>query len=411
MSGPAAILVVDDYGPNLTALRALLENIGEISTAASGAQAIAETDRREYAVVVIDVQMPGMDGIELARRIRAGAHNAQVPIIFLTAADGGLAPILEGYAVGAVDFLRRPLEPVVLRAKVSIFVELYQHREQARKEAADRARLEADRAAVERASREKDQFLALLSHELRTPLTSILLWSDMLLNKELAPDVVRRGLETIDACARQEDRLVENVLEMSRLVTGTLSLELEPVDVAEVLAEVVAEAAPWAADRRVQLVYAGGAASQCRGRFDRRRLRQVLANLLGNALKFTAASGRVDVTLDGGGDGNACGSGSGESTARIQIRDTGVGFAPEDAPQLFSRFRQLGSLSTRSQGGLGMGLSLAKALVDLHGGTIVGESDGAGRGASFTVSLPINDDDDGTPRSGKARCPQITPLP
>ena len=164
MSGPAAILVVDDYGPNLTALRALLENIGEISTAASGAQAIAETDRREYAVVVIDVQMPGMDGIELARRIRAGAHNAQVPIIFLTAADGGLAPILEGYAVGAVDFLRRPLEPVVLRAKVSIFVELYQHREQARKEAADRARLEADRAAVERASREKDQFLALLSH-------------------------------------------------------------------------------------------------------------------------------------------------------------------------------------------------------------------------------------------------------
>ena len=399
MSTPAGILVVDDYRPNLTALRALLEDIGEVSDAGSGTQAIAEIDRREYAVVVLDVQMPGMDGIELARRIRAGARNVQVPIIFITAADGGLAPIREAYAVGAVDYLRRPLEPVVLRAKVSTFVELYQHREQARTEAADRARLEAERAAVERASREKDRFLALLSHELRTPLTSILLWSDMLLNKELAPDVVRRGLETIDACARQEDRLVENVLEMSRLVTGTLSLELEEVDVAELVAQVVADAAPWAADRRVQLVYAAGATGPCSGRFDRRRLRQVLANLLGNALKFTPAAGRIDVSLDGG------------DTARIQIRDTGIGFAPEAAPQLFSRFTQLGSISTRSQGGLGMGLSLAKALVDLHGGTIVAESGGAGTGASFTVCLPINDHDDGAPGSGKPRCPQITPLP
>jgi signal transduction histidine kinase len=400
---PAGILVVDDYRPNLTALRALLESIGEVSEASSGAQALREIDRRDYAVVVIDVQMPGMDGVELARRIRAGARNAEVPIIFITAADGGLAPILEGYAAGAVDYLRRPLEAVVLRAKVSTFVELHQRREQARSEAADRARLEAERAAVERASREKDQFLALLSHELRTPLTSILLWSDMLLNKEMPRDVVRRGLETIDACARQEERLVENVLEMSRLVTGTLSLEIEKVDVAEVLAEVVAEASQWAIDRGVQLVHAGAAAGPYCGLFDRRRIRQVLANLLGNALKFTSAAGRVDVSLEGT-----------RSTVRIQIRDTGVGFAPEVAPQLFSRFKQLGSLSTRSQGGLGMGLSLAKALVDLHGGNIVAESEGAGKGASFTVWLPINDDNDDNdnhPRSGKGRHPQITPLP
>ena len=164
--------------------------------------------------------MPRMNGVEVARRIRAGSHNAQVPIIFLTAMDSDAAQVLEGYAVGAVDYLRRPFEPVILQSKVAVFVELHQRREQAKREAAERARLEAERAAAEQASRQKDRFLAALSHELRTPLTSILLWSDMLLNKPLSGETSRRGIETIDLCARHEARLVDNVLEMSRLVTG-----------------------------------------------------------------------------------------------------------------------------------------------------------------------------------------------
>src|SRR5262249_23817085 len=163
-----------------------------------------EIGQRDYALVILDIQMPGMDGIEVARHIRGGARNAQTPIIFVTSMGDDTAPALEGYAAGAIDYLRRPIEPVILRSKVSIFLELYRSREQAKQEAAARAQLLAERVAAEQASREKDHFLALLSHELRTPLTSILLWSDMLLRKRLPWETIQRGLETIDSCANQE---------------------------------------------------------------------------------------------------------------------------------------------------------------------------------------------------------------
>ena len=215
------ILVVDDYAPNVTALRALLEPIAAVTDADCGTRALEEASRREFAVVVLDVNMPRVDGLEVARRIRAGRVNGQVPIIFLTSMDSDSAQILDGYAAGGVDYLRRPFSPEILRSKVSIFVELHERREQAKRESAERAQLEAQRLAAEQASRDKDRFLAVLSHELRTPLTSILLWSDMLLRRELPVETVRRGLETIDLCARYEAHIVERVLEMSRLITGT----------------------------------------------------------------------------------------------------------------------------------------------------------------------------------------------
>ena len=149
---PACVLVVDDYPHNRTALDALLSPIAAVTTVDSGARAIDEIDHKDYAVVVLDVHMPHMSGVEVARRIRAGSHNAQVPIIFLTAEDSDTAEVLEGYAVGAVDYLRRPFEPVILQSKVAVFVELHQHRQQAKREAAERARLEAERAAAEQAS-------------------------------------------------------------------------------------------------------------------------------------------------------------------------------------------------------------------------------------------------------------------
>lgn len=371
----AGVLVVDDYLPNLAALRALLAPIAEVTEVDSGARAIDEISRRDYAVVVLDIQMPRMDGFEVARRIRAGHSNAQVPIIFLTAMDDA-APVVEGYAAGAVDYLRRPLEPIILESKVSIFVELYQRREQAKREAAERARLEAERAAAQKASEEKDHFLAVLSHELRTPLTSILLWSDMLLNKTLRPEVVRRGLEIVDICARHEAHMVENVLEMSRLVTGTLSLELTRMDVNELIADAVAELAGLAAERQVRIVRPAepvpwGALG------DRPRLYRVLCNLLENAVTFTPAGGRVDVVIE-----------DGRSAFRIAIRDTGIGFPPDRAPTLFSRFRQGNPSSTSARGGLGLGLALAREFVELHGGALTAESEGVGRGASFTITLP-----------------------
>lgn len=373
---PAAVLIVDDYPPNRTALRALLTPLAAIKTVDSGERAIDEIGDRDYAVVVLDVQMPGMDGVEVARRIRAGSHNAKVPIIFLTAMDHDAAPLLDGYAAGAVDFLRWPIDPLVLQSKVSVFVELYQRREQASREAAARARLEAERAAAELASQQKDQILAVLSHELRTPLTSILLWSDMLLNKPLSADETRRGIQTIELCARREARMVDNVLEMSRLVAGTMILDPTEVDLGQLAMEAVAEIAGLANESGVRVACVAE-----RGRWsgvgDRARLRHVLYNLLENAVKFTPQGGRADVTVEGSGAG-----------FQIRISDGGVGFPADAGRKLFGRFEQGDRSSTRVRGGLGLGLALAKALVELHGGAITAASEGTGKGATFTITLP-----------------------
>jgi signal transduction histidine kinase len=370
------VLVVDDYPHNRTALEALLTPIAAVTTVDSGERALAEIGRRDFAVVVLDVHMPRMSGVEVARRIRAGSHNVQVPIIFLTAMDSDSAQVLEGYAVGAVDYLRRPFEPVILQSKVAVFVELHQRREQAKHEAAERARLEAERAAAERASRQKDRFLAALSHELRTPLTSILLWSDMLLNKPLSGEMSRRGIETIDLCARHEVRLVDNVLEMSRLVTGVTTLDRTEVDFGELVGEAVAEIAGLAGERGVN-VGCDAQRNTWSGVGDRGRLRHVFYNLLENAVKFTPSGGRADVTLEASDAGLA-----------IRISDTGLGFPADKASTLFERFEQGDATATRLRGGLGMGLALARALAELHGGAITATSDGIGHGATFTITLP-----------------------
>jgi signal transduction histidine kinase len=360
------VLVVDDYPPNRTALGALLGGIATVTDVDCGARAIEAIGAHDYAVVVLDIQMPGMNGVEVARRIRAGDHNAQVPIIFLTAMDRNTSQILEGYAVGAVDYLCRPFNPQILKSKVAVFVELHQSREQAKREAAERARLESERASAEQASRQKDRFVAALSHELRTPLTSILLWSDMLLNKSVPPETARRGLETIDLCARQEARMVDNVLEMSRLVTGTMILDPTTIDFGDLIAEAVGEVTRIAGER-----------GRWSGVGDRIRLRHVLYNLLENAIKFTPSGGRAEVALDRRAAG-----------VEIRVSDTGLGFAADRAPRLFARFEPGDAASTRVRGGLGLGLALAKALVELHGGEINAASDGVGRGATFTITLP-----------------------
>jgi signal transduction histidine kinase len=378
-TSPAAqvgVLVVDDYPHNRTALEALLTSIAAVTTVDSGERALAEIGRGDFAVVVLDVHMPRMNGVEVARRIRAGSHNAQVPIIFLTAMDSDTAEVLEGYAVGAVDYLRRPFESVILQSKVAVFVELHERREQAKREAAERARLEAERAAAERASRQKDRFLAALSHELRTPLTSILLWSDMLLNKPLSGEMSRRGIETIDLCARHEARLVDNVLEMSRLVTGVTTLDRTEVDFGELIGEAVAEIAGMAGERGVN-VACHAERHRWSGVVDRGRLRHVLYNLLENAVKFTPSGGRAAVTLEASDAGLA-----------IHVSDTGLGFPTDKAATLFQRFEPGDATSTRLRGGLGMGLALARALVELHGGAITATSDGIGHGATFTITLP-----------------------
>jgi signal transduction histidine kinase len=373
------ILIVDDYPPNLTALAALLDSIGrEVVTAGSGEEALGALSTGDFAVVVLDVKMPGMSGLEVARRVRSCNRNATVPIIFLTACDSDTAETLDGYAAGAVDYVRKPFEPEILRSKIAIFVELHERRELGRREAQLRAELEVERAAAARESREKDEFLSVLSHELRTPLTSILLWSDMLLHRALPPDAVARGHQIIDRCARAEAHMVENVLEMSRMATGTFAVDPHPFDLLEAVAAVIEE---------VRNVHESGpialTADQPAGLMvfaDRQRVVQLLFNLLDNAVKFTAGPGggrvSVGVTQD-------------DASVLMRIVDTGPGFSPDVRKQLFRPFRPGDSSRTRPHTGLGLGLVVANAIAIAHGGTlVVGNDDGRRQGAVVTATLP-----------------------
>lgn len=244
---------------------------------------------------------------------------------------------------------------------------------------AERERLlEAERTArveAERASRLKDEFLATLSHELRTPLTAILGWT-ALLEGELTSDEVREGVAVITRNAQAQRALIEDLLDMNRILSGKLRLELEPVDLAEVIMAALETVRPAAEARGVRLVVdlVEGASTLP---VDPARIQQVIWNLLTNAIKFTPRDGSVTTSLRSTAD-----------AVEIAVADTGVGIAPEFLPHVFERFRQADASSTRQHRGLGLGLSIVKHLVEMHGGNTIASSEGVGQGATFTVTLP-----------------------
>jgi signal transduction histidine kinase/CheY-like chemotaxis protein len=258
-------------------------------------------------------------------------------------------------------------------------------------ERAAHARAERAQREAEEAGRLKDEFIATLSHELRTPLTSILGWATLIRGRALsgpapygAPADLRAPIEVIERNARALAKLVEDLLDLSRLVTDKLCLDPRPTDLAGVLHAALAVVGPAAAAKEITLV-ARLDPDPCPFAGDPDRLRQVFVNLLSNAVKFTTAGGRVDLDL------GRCGS-----AFRVVVRDTGRGISPAFLPHVFDRFRQADGTSTRRDGGLGIGLSLVKSLVELHGGEVTAESLGEGQGATFTVSLPAPVHDGGS---------------
>jgi PAS domain S-box-containing protein len=233
------------------------------------------------------------------------------------------------------------------------------------------------RAEAERANRLKDDFVAMVSHELRTPLNAILGWTDLMLKRPDDPALAARGLETVSRNTRLQAQLVADLLDISRIVSGKLSLELQGVQLAAVVEAAVESVEPAAAkkgltiDKQLDATIAPVVG-------DPARLQQVLSNLLSNALKFTSSGGTIRVTLRRKG-----------TDAEIVVADDGSGIAPEFLPHVFDRFQQADASRSRRFGGLGLGLSIAKNLVQLHGGAVVAESEGLGRGATFTVTLPV----------------------
>ena len=246
---------------------------------------------------------------------------------------------------------------------------------------AQRAALAADNARLYReaqdASRAKDEFLAVLSHELRTPLTPVLGWVRMLRTGTLAPEATERALDTVERNTRLQAQLVEDLLDVSRIIAGKLSLNLRPVALGPIVDMVIEGAAASTLAKSI-IVSRQVEPDLPRIEADANRLQQVVANLLSNAVKFTPAGGRVEVGVARAGD-----------DLRLTVTDTGDGLAPEVAPHIFDRFRQADSTITRQYGGLGLGLSIVRHIVERHGGTVQATSEGPGHGTTFTVTLPI----------------------
>ncbi len=523
----ANILLVDDKPENLLALEAILGNLGEnLIQANCGEEALRCLLHQDFAVILLDVQMPGMDGFETASLIRSRQRSRQTPIIFLTAFGANDQMQFKGYSLGAVDYLLKPINSDILLSKVNVFVELYKKTEALKQQTAlltainselkqseerfrlistcspigifetnfegfctfantrykticgftdsgnltdgltemwlqsvnpedrerainswssyiksensqkeysqefrfqtqngggcwvhvrctpifsvngqllghvgtleditERINAEETRAQIikeqtarqeaEATSKMKDEFLAVLSHELRTPLTSMLGWAKILRTKKLDEKGIARALEAIERNAMSQSQLIEDILDVSRIIRGKLRLNLCAVSPANVIETALETIRPQAEAKNIQL-YADIDTTLGRVKGDPTRIQQIVWNLFTNAIKFTPNDGRVEVRLQKVEAGQPL-----VQYAQITVRDTGIGISPDFLPKVFDRFIQADSSTTRSHNGLGLGLAIVRHLVELHGGTIAAESQGEQQGATFIVKLPL----------------------
>jgi len=570
------ILLVDDSATNLLALESILQAPDrDLVRASSGDDALRYLLDNDVAVILLDVFMPGIDGLDTAELIRARDKSRDIPIIFLTADSTGGRHLSRGYSLGAVDYIVKPIDPDILRSKVAVFVELFKKTREIQRQAEllheknvelenanltrlnmlinlgqdlasehdpsqvlekfcrsarkivgaeeaavcildregeasssfydcasdevtsgngksrigqralnllvterrplrlseadellhdagssnsvlsflgapifsaadvcgwvylinklqaedfseaderlvvtlatqvaiyyenaklyrdaqhhatelqleiterkqaeeERAQLliseQAARAEAEKANRTKDEFLATLSHELRTPLSAILGWSHLLRTEQLEQEQVLRAFETIERNARAQAQLIDDLLDVSRIITGKLELKLSPVDLSPAIEAAIDSVRPTFEAKAIIFETALESAA-CLVRGDANRLQQIFGNLFSNAVKFTPRGGRVSVKVQ-----------RDDLYVQIAVSDTGIGISAEFLPYIFDRFRQADGSTTRMHGGLGLGLAIVRHLVQLHQGVIAVESPGKGKGTTFTINIPL----------------------
>jgi signal transduction histidine kinase len=385
------ILVVDDDPDNLTAYEAALAPLGRrVTLVRSGMQALARLLEQDFALLLLDVSMPDMNGLETARRIRQRARNRGLPILFITGVTSSTDVVLEAYEVGAFDFLMKPIPPAVLRAKARVYLQLQERTYELLRESAQlrdaHARLgEADQKLRERdasalalrsaqdENRRKDEFLGMLSHELRNPLWTVVNALELL---KMRDSPLGRELAIIERQVEHLTHIVGDLLDFSRLTRGKITLRRETVELASVVANAIDTARPLIEQRahQVTVQVPDGLAVDA----DRHRLQQVIENLLANAVKYTAERGLIAISAEPDG-----------RFARIAVRDNGRGIPAALLRRLFQPFVQGEQALDRSEGGLGIGLTLVETLIELHGGRIEAHSEGPGTGATFTVRWPI----------------------
>jgi signal transduction histidine kinase len=430
MGMPAAekvnILLVDDQPARLLTYQSVLQELNQnLVSARSGVEALEKLMRQDFAVVLLDVSMPDMDGFEAARLIHEHPRFERTPIIFVTGVHVSELDRLKGYKVGAVDYVSIPVVPEILRSKVAVLVELYCKRRelsdlnrnlaeanerlaeannalQAEKtrelqalnsslqmanlkmertnvvlqnEVAERARVEE---ALKEADRHKDEFLAMLAHELRNPLAPIRNAVHLIKMRSLEDPQLCMARDVIERQLKQLTRLVDDLLDVSRITRGKINLARERLELAELMSRAVETVMP-AIESRGHALSVELPERPLRLYGDPVRLIQALGNVLGNAAKYTDAGGRIFL-----------GARRRNRDAEITVRDDGMGIAPEVLPRIFDLFTQMDQRMERSPSGLGIGLALVRRLVEMHGGSVSAASAGPGLGSEFTIRLPVS---------------------
>ncbi|MBA3949081.1 MAG: response regulator, partial [Acidobacteria bacterium] len=375
MDTSLTLLIVDDDDVDRLALRRALKSAAiqaEITEADSAEAALAALAQGTFDCMILDYQLPGTDGLQVLHAIRGS--GVRTPVIMLTG-QGDEQTAVELMKAGAADYMGKgQLTPERLARSIRHALALYRS-EEARRQLL--AREKAAREDAQAANHAKDEFLATLSHELRTPLNAILGWVRLMNSGSLDAATTRRALEIVERNTRLQAQLIEDLLDVSRIISGKLRLDLRPASISSVIEAAIDSVRPTADARRIQLEFHSSAESD-HVLIDQARMQQVIWNLLSNALKFTPEGGRVTIAISASDD-----------TLVLRVEDTGAGISPAFLPFVFDRFRQEDGATTRTHGGLGLGLSIVRHLVELHGGDVKAESEGEGRGSAFVVKLPL----------------------
>jgi len=404
---PANVLVVDDNPAMLMAVAAVVAALGlSVVTVGSGREALRQLLLRDFALILLDVNMPTMDGFETAALIHGRPRSALVPIIFITAEARGDAERVRGYTVGAVDFIYSPIVPEILRAKVQVFADLFYLNRQLRQQAEELRRrgekITEKNHQLAEASKMKSEFLANMSHELRTPLNAIIGFAEVL-KDGLAGKLSQKQADYVTdifVSGQHLLSLINDILDLSKVEAGKMTLDVEPLEVASLLQDCLAIVKEKALKHCIALsLDVSGAPAHVVA--DARKLKQVIYNLLSNAVKFTPKGGQVrlatraikrDALSLRVPEGMAVRQlplpdSDWQEFLEIQVSDSGIGIATADLDRLFQPFQQLDSSLERHFEGTGLGLVLVRRMIALHDGSVAVAS-APGQGSCFTLWLP-----------------------
>lgn len=389
----AKLLIVDDLPENLLALEALIKREDRtVYKALSADEALSLLLQHEFAMAILDVQMPGMNGFELAELMRGTEKTKNIPIIFVSAAGRELNYAFKGYESGAVDFLHKPLDIHAVKSKVNVFVDLYRQSkamkqqlealEQARREQeALLQQLQSTQLELEQAVRMRDDFMSIVAHEVRTPLNGLIL-ETQLRKMHLARDnAAAFTLDKMHAMVDRDERqikslirLIEDMLDVSRIRTGKLSIRPSRFDLVQLVSNLLQNFAAQIEAAETEVSFTAPAPVE--GNWDEFRIEQVVTNLLTNALRYGGRS-PIQVRVYREGD-----------EARVEVQDRGIGISQENQKRIFQQFERVSAKTVVA--GLGLGLFISEQIIAAHGGSIVVESE-INEGALFRVCLPIQE--------------------